>query len=75
MLEQKPGESFDDFLKRASAVASAREFPFVWLENLYIYDGPASDWRTPLRVYRGAETDRDKIHRPSHQRGHPIHWQ
>jgi hypothetical protein len=39
MLEQKARESFDGFMKRAAAVARARQYLFVWLENMYVDEG------------------------------------
>jgi hypothetical protein len=74
MIEQKPDELFNAFTVRAAAIARAHKYPIVWLENLYIIDGPPEDWRTPHRLYRGAQADRDNVYRPTHSVGHPLAW-
>src|SRR6266481_650924 len=39
MLQQKVRESFGGFMKRAAAVARARQYPFVWIENMHVDEG------------------------------------
>ena len=75
MLEQKPGESFESYTDRVVASAKTSGTIVVFLQNLYVIDRPEDGWRTPRRLYYGLKADRDKVHRPSHQVGHPIRWQ
>jgi hypothetical protein len=35
LLEQKLGQSFDNFMRRAASVGRAQKYLFMWLENLY----------------------------------------
>ena len=75
ILEQKPGEPFKTFVNRAVPVnIYGNRDRFVSLENLYVCDGLPGDWQS-MRLYYGAEADREKVYRPSHRRGRPIRWQ
>ena len=35
LLEQKLGQSFDNFMRSAASVGRAQKYLFMWLENLY----------------------------------------
>jgi hypothetical protein len=74
LLEQKLDQSFDNFMRSAASVGRAQKYLFMWLENLYITDGPPENWRTPHRLYRGAQADRDNVYRPTHSVGHLLAW-
>ena len=35
LLEQKLGQSFDNFIRRAALVGRAEKYLFIWLENIH----------------------------------------